>query len=213
MTFLERIKNHKKETFLVVIILFFGIGLILKLKQEEDLDYNRKLGIAKLLRITNGSNSHKWVDYQFYENGKLIETSDPLRASWPNHIREGKPVIRAFYPVEFDRENPQYSKIIITERPLKLQQVLKDHISVYGNVLLASPVSDNYVDLRIEYNYQGVDFNFRTRLHKDSLPCGNVESCKESQIKLLVSKHYPEVNDLYFKSYDRKNLLEQYKLN
>ena len=102
---------------------------------------------------------------------------------------------------------------MLTERPLKLKQILNDHATIYGNVVLASPVSDNYVDLRIAYKYQGEVFNFRTRLHKDNLPCGNVESCKESQIKLLVSKHYPEVNDLYFKSYDRKNLLEQYKLN
>jgi hypothetical protein len=210
---LKAIKRRNKNIFIVSLGTLIIILFVSQLVKESNLEKNKVIGVAKFLRINHDRRSKYSVEYQFFANGKLIESSDPLGASWPNHVREGEPVIRAFYPVEFDRENPKNSRIMLTERPLKLKQILNDHATIYGNVVLASPVSDNYVDLRIAYKYQGEVFNFRTRLHKDNLPCGNVESCKESQIKLLVSKHYPEVNDLYFKSYDRKNLLEQYKLN
>ena len=213
MDILEKIKNHKNETFLIVFVVSICLAFIFQLKQEDSLDYNRKFGIAKLLRIRKGGKSHKWIEYQFYENGKLIQSSDPLRAGWPNYIREGKPIIRAFYPVEFNREKPEYSKIIITEQPLKLHQIFKNHTTVYGDVVLSSAVSDSYVDLRINYRFKESDFSFRTRLHKDSLPCGNVKNCIDSKIKMMVSNHYPEANDLYYKSYDRKNLLRKYKLN
>ena len=71
--------------------------------------------------------------------------------------------------------------------------------------------SKTYLDLYISYEYNKEMYEFRTREHIDSLPCGTVSDCENATIKIQISDYFPELNNLYFESYDRSKLRQKIK--
>jgi hypothetical protein len=207
-------ESYKKLLIGIVFAIFIIIAIIHQLTKESQLTKNSKLGIGRLMKIEHGGNTSDFrIKYDFFHNGKKIKGIDPLNVGWPVHLRNGKPVIKGYSPVEYDSENPQNAKIIIQKKPYTPKQLLANSDKVQGLVENTFKVSDYYVDLKISYSYGNERFNFRTRLHKDSLLCGTLDSCKGSSIQLKINKFYPELNDFYFKSYDKKHLLKENGFN
>lgn len=191
----------KKTIILSAFALFMILAFFWTYRKEQSLYRNRKTTIGKVTDVKFGQ--HGSINFSYYVNGILFESSDPDDASWPQYVRDGKAQKHKFYPVEYDGMNPSNSKILITRTPLGKDDLLRSGILVEGTVENAYPVSDDYVDLHINYCYLKGEFRFRTRLHKDSLPCGTTVDCQQSTIEVFMAKDYPELNDLYFKSYDR----------
>lgn len=203
----ELTKNEKGLLVFVLFMVFVIISFLFQQRKENSFYNNYKLAIGKALKIENGGKTKRYIKYKFYVNGEIVVTSDPLEAGWPVHVRDGNVIVGGYYPVEYDSKNPDNAKIVIRDKPYTAKQLIASGTIIQGLVNNAFLVSDEYVDLKISYSYKKGDFNFRTRLHKDSLPCGNQASCIGKSIQLKINKFYPELNDLYFKSYDRRHLL------
>ena len=172
-------------------------------KDEISLNNNKEFTIGRVTDFKYKRRRGGFIDFEFYANGKFFEVSDPDKSGWPPLIRESRAQRFEFYPVEYDITNPNNSKIQITEKPLGFKSILKDGVSINGTIENIYSVSKSYADLHIHYSYQQHRFRFRTRLHKDSLPCGDIDSCKQKEIQLIVSKDFPDINNLYYLSYDR----------
>ena len=201
--------NKGALIFLGVSLLVFT-GYIFQQSKEDKLHANLKTTVGKVTGIKHASKSRFYIEFEFYGTDGMVQGNDPLRATWPEYIREGKVEINRYYPVEYDSEDPKNSKISITKEPYTEAQLLRNGIQVDAKVEKAMKVSKDYVDLRIKYKHNHESFKFRTRLHKDSLPCGSIESCNGSMISLKINEQFPELNVLYFKSYDRKHKLREY---
>ncbi|MDO6819493.1 hypothetical protein [Zobellia sp. 1_MG-2023] len=197
-------KKPKDKKGLIVFSLIFGVILIGSYhtwQKEASLSKHRKMTIGK---VTDFKYRKKgFIDYQFYVNGELFDTSDPDDAGWPNYIRNAKAQKQHFYFVEYDSTNPYNSKIQIQRKSIGTNTLFKDSIPIKATIEQINSISDSYMDLYISYVYQQGRFKFRTRIHKDSLPCGTVANCEQGEIDLTISKYFPDANNLYFKSYDR----------
>ncbi|SIS47566.1 hypothetical protein SAMN05421766_102145 [Zobellia uliginosa] len=199
---MEQLKKNQKA---IIISLFFTLIALLSIytwRKEASLNSNRKITIGRVTDV-NYSIKDGYISYEFYVDGEHYDTSDPDDAGWPKYFRQGKAVKNQFYPVEYDLTDPYNSKIKITQTPISLKTVLENGTKVKGLVEKSSPVSDSYVDLYISYTFLKRQFKFRTRLHRDSLPCGTADSCPQKEIDLIISDYFPDANDLYYSSYDR----------
>ncbi len=198
----ELTENKKKNIFFIVFSSFLLVALLFTNKKENSLHKNSKWTFGKVIDIVPGRN--KYIEYQYYVNGNLYEGSDPYNYGWPEHHRTGKPVLNKFYNVEYDSLNPKYAKIFIEKKSYfdyELPEI--NGIKTKGIIENISSISDNYIDLYIKYKSYNKYFSFRSRFHKDSLPCIDYSKCLDSEIDLMVVEKYPELNDVYFQSYDR----------
>lgn len=209
--------EEKKKSRGVIIFSLFCVVLIIGFynswKDEISLSSNSKMTIGKVTDFKYSTRRGGYIDFKFYVNGKVYDTSDPDDAGWPKYVRKGRAVKNKFYPVEYDITNPKNSKILLTRKPLGFKVLLKDGIKTKSKVEKIYVVSDSYVDLHINYTYLKGKFQFRTRIHKDSLPCGSIDSCQEKKIDLIISKDFPEINNLYYLSYDRRAMKNAKKLD
>ncbi|MCL6267659.1 hypothetical protein [Flagellimonas myxillae] len=194
-------ETTKKLIVLAAVVLFLIVGAWWTNNKEQSLENNRKVTIGNVTDFKFGV--YGYIHFTYYVDGKLFEGSDPDDASWPEYVREAAPKKHGFYPVEYDVSNPKNCKIAITKNPWDVDDLFRGAIQIEGVVEHAYPISDNYVDLHINYSYLSGDFKFRTRLHKDSLPCGTLANCEQAEIELFIPKNYPELSDLYLRSYDR----------
>ena len=200
-------EDSKKLLLGIIFIILIISAIIYQQHKEDQLSDNYKLSIGKVTKIEHIRKSRYDVRYTFYDGGTKINETDPLNINLPVHVRDGNVIVGGYYPVEYDSKNPDNAKIVIREKPYTAKQLIANGTIIRGLVNNAFLISDEYVDLKISYSYKKGKFNFRTRLHKDSLPCGNQASCIGKSIQLKINKLYPELNDLYFKSYDRRHLL------
>ncbi|WP_158976246.1 hypothetical protein [Cellulophaga sp. L1A9] len=198
--------NEKSNLILFAFVIFISFGLYKTYTNEVSLLENKSITRGKLTKVSYGESGT--FDYRFYVNGILYEARDPDDAGWPDYVRTANPIINGFYNVAYDRKNPYNSKIIIDGFPKHESELLAYAATIEAKVTKAFSSSEGYADLYIKYTYQYQEFSFRTRLHKDSLPCGRLEAC----IPLVVAKQYPEISNLYIGSYDRR-AMRKAKLN
>ncbi|WP_350290381.1 hypothetical protein [uncultured Croceitalea sp.] len=195
-------KNKRSLIIFFILCAFIAIGFYNSWKDEIALNSDSKMTIGRVTDFKYSSrNGH--IDFKFYVNGKLYETSDPDNSEWPKYVRTAKAIKNKFYPVEYEVTNPKNSKILITRKPLGIKALLKDGLKIKAKVENIYEISDSYADLYITYDYLEGKFKFRTRIHKDSLPCGTIDSCQQKEIDLIILKDFPDVNNLYYLSYDR----------
>ena len=200
--FLEKTKNKRGIFIFLLLCAVIIIGLYNSWKDEISLNNNKKMTIGRVTDFKYSTRTGH-IDFKFYVKGQLYDTSDPDDSGWPKYVREARAIKYKFYPVEYDATNPNNSKIQITKKPLGVGTLLKDGINIKGKVENIYSVSESYADLHINYTYLESNFKFRTRLHLDSLPCGKIDTCKQKEIKLIISRDFPDINNLYYLSYDR----------
>ncbi|MEP1486790.1 MAG: hypothetical protein ABJK28_00025 [Algibacter sp.] len=118
-------KNKK-----ILLLSIFGL-IILTLayfqnEKEISLSRNKALTIGKVTELnTCSKTTTKCIVFKYFINGKWINGTDRGDALWPKLVREGKPQVGKYYPVEYDKTNIEYSKIMITKQPLTDKQVEK----------------------------------------------------------------------------------------
>ena len=100
-----------------------------------------------------------------------------------------------------------YLKILITSRPITRDVAFKSYTKMYGEIESINPTYPGYVRINAKYRFKDENYKVETILHKDSLPCGTLEACKESKrIKIFVSDNFPYFTDLFYKSSNRQHL-------
>ncbi len=199
--------NRRSLFFALFVIIITGLVLFQK-RRENSLIENGKPSVGRVLKLKSCGKRGKCIEYEFFVNGVKVIASDRLESNWREYLKDRETISGRFYPIQYDKTNPENSVILVYERPYSLEQLLKNGKQTSGLVDKAMKVSKEYVDLRISFQYNKGDFNFRTRLHKDSLPCGNVDSCAGKRINITVNTYFPEANDLFFKSHDREHKLK-----
>ncbi|MEK6152570.1 hypothetical protein WIW50_04895 [Flavobacteriaceae bacterium 3-367] len=198
----QKKETQKKSILFIVLGVFLFFAFWQTSKKDHSLQINKDFTIGKVTDVHFGM--HGFIKYKYYVDGLLFEGSDPDEASWPEYYRTTKPIVGKFYNVEFDSKNPKNSKIIIGKNSHFDYEIPEiNGIEITGMVEKISLISENYLDLNISYKIYNQNFTFRSRFHKDSLPCKDYENCLNSKVSLMVAEKYPELNDLYFKSYDR----------
>ncbi|WP_160128321.1 hypothetical protein [Kordia antarctica] len=164
--------------------------------------------VSKIFRVSGGvrtSTSYK-IEYKYYYKGDWIENSGPLEAT-VGEVRNGKPIIGAYYSVKYDPNDLSLSKILITNRPITRDVAFKSYTKIYGNIESINPTYPGAVRVNVTYRFKDENYKVETILSKDSLPCGTLEECKESgRIKLFVSNNFPYFTDLFYKSSNRQHL-------
>lgn len=122
-------RKMTKKNESIILGLIFVIVLILlaylQNRKEISLRQNRELTIGKLTRIRGVSGAGKVYEFKYLVDKNWIKGHDPDNATWPFYHRKGKAQKGKYYPVEFDKTNPEYSKILITKKPLTEKEVEK----------------------------------------------------------------------------------------
>lgn len=188
------------KKYLGAILFFVTIVSIMQWNEKNEeirIRENQAVSYAKIIGVKKGKGSY--VRYRFLHNDKWIYDRD----SW-----NGKATENEFYKVIYDQNAPEYSDIILTKsiNPIDL---IKNGKNIKGKIERISYPSKTYLDLYISYNFLGEKYEFRTRKHKDSLYCKLIPNCEGSEIDLKISEFQPELNDLYFESYDRGKIREE----
>jgi len=116
----------------ILILSIFGLIILtaayFQNVKEISLYRNKAVTIGKVIKLNvcSGSRSaKKCIEFKYLINGKWILGTDRGDALWPKLVREGKPQIGKYYPVEYDKTDFEYSKILITKKPLTDIQVEK----------------------------------------------------------------------------------------
>lgn len=193
----ELFKKHFAK--LLVFLLVGSVIYCNDKRKESDIEMNKETTIAK---ITNKGRKNR-VSYTFRYDGKWISGNDS---------GNGKAQVGEYYGVHFDRTNPKNSDIILGEKSINPLTLIDQGVDIQGTVKKIGYRSNTYVDLYISYEYDKETFEFRTRKHVDSLPCGKVPDCENASITLKISDYFPELNHLYFESHDRSKLRRELKL-
>ena len=118
-------KNKKK-----LLLILFGIAILtiayFQNEKEISLSRNKAITIGKVTELNTCSKStKKCIQFEYLVNNNWIKGSDRGNSFWPKHVRDGNPQIGNYYPVEYDKTNIEYSKIMITKKPLTKIQVEK----------------------------------------------------------------------------------------
>ncbi|APQ17467.1 hypothetical protein [Maribacter hydrothermalis] len=166
--------------------------------KEKRINENKAFSYAKILSVKKGKRSR--VSYKFLHNDKWIYETD----SW-----NGKAEKNEFYKVIYDRNNPEYSDILLTRKSINPLDLIEKGKKIKGKIERIAYPSNTYLDLYISYNFLGERYEFRTRKHKDSIDCIVVSKCEGSEIDLRISDYQPELNNLFFESYDRIKIREK----
>ncbi|RLK03356.1 hypothetical protein C8N27_1211 [Tenacibaculum discolor] len=188
-----------------LIFLFFVAFYIIYKFSRSDIDYLYtnldKEGVKSVALVKNVSSvrTRKYVEYRYSVNGKIHNGSQQIQNNntLPEKLK--------FYPILYSSKKNSVSKLLLTEKPLNPKELIQNGIYVNGKI--AKVLEGHYpsLDLYINYSLNNQNYFFRTRLHKDSINCSNLEDCKNKKtIRLKISKKYPFINDLYFKSSDRQ---------
>ena len=91
-------------------------------KSEISLRKNQQLTIGKLLHVNTDSKGSKSFEYVYLVDQEWLKGTDPVSSEWPPYHREGAGILDAYYPVEYDKTDVEYSKILITKKPLTEEQ-------------------------------------------------------------------------------------------
>ncbi len=211
--FFKNRNNFSGDKFVIyiitpIIIIIVIISLIKNNDQIEGINKNKKTTVGFITKIRHGGNNAGTsnIIYKYNVNSKKFKTSDALYDGYPKRVRLSKPIIGKYYPVEYDSLHPEESRILITEKSLNPHELILFGNTITGSISKILYFKGNqYADFYINYKYRNEKFSFRTRLHKDSLSCGEISDCRKNKtIKLKISKKYPIFNNLYFKSRDRQ---------
>lgn len=191
----------KKYADVFLLALFIALIYWNDKRQESKIEENKGVTYAKILGIKKGKGS--FVQYKFFHNDKWYYDAD----SW-----NGKASKNEFYKVIFNKDNPEYSDIILAKNPISPFQLINEGIEIKGRIKRIEIPSKEYLDLYITYEFLNEKFEFRTRMNKDSLPC-NIKNCEGSLIDMKISNIFPELNNLYYSSYDRSKIREKLNIN
>ncbi len=190
-------KNSKP--YFSIVILIFLIFIVCNKKGEnekrkEERDQNPDITVGQLIKFNSGKRS-SFFTYKYFAKGECYfgKISDNGLNITTNEI----------YNVLYDKNNPSNSELLIEGKKYDVLKLVSQGTKINGYVEKVSLISE-YVDLYIKYKFYDHIFSFRTRLRKDSLPCGTIGECKYSDLQLSVYGKYPLINDLYFKSHDRQ---------
>ena len=63
--------------------------------------------------------------FKYLVDGEWIIGTDRGNSLWPKLVRESKPEVGKYYPVEYDKTDIEYSKIMIIKKPLTEKQIEK----------------------------------------------------------------------------------------
>ena len=189
---------RKKITGILLVIIVFSFLFWQEKNEKSEIEKNKGTSIAK---ITSKGRKNT-VNYIFKYNGKWVSGRDSGR---------GKAEIGEYYKVNFDMMDPENSNII-TKRSIHPMTLVNQGVEINGIVERIGYISDTYLDLYISYVYNKETFEFRTRKHIDSLPCERLSDCNNSLVKLKISDDFPDLNNLYFESYDRSKLRQKLKV-
>ena len=105
----------KKTLTVSIFIIIIALLAYRQNEKEISLQTNRELTIGKLTQISTASGARKIYKFKYLVNKKWIKGQDPDNASWPIYYRKGKAEIGEYYPVEYDKTDIEYSKILITK--------------------------------------------------------------------------------------------------
>ena len=189
------------------ILLVYGIYKY-NYKRSDQLAKNAVITVGKVTSVTNNRNNRKTIHYKYYHKGDWIEDTGSSESSMgKKEVRNGKPIVGAYYAVKYDPSDLSLSKILITSRPITRDVAFKSYTKMYGEIESINPTYPNYIRINAKYAFKGENYKVETILHKDSLPCGTLAECKESKrIKLFVSDNFPYFTDLFYKSSNRQHL-------
>ncbi|WP_420573906.1 hypothetical protein [Kordia sp.] len=203
----------KTRSFIIVcgvVLIIFYIEYSNR-KEDEHFAANAEYTIGKVSKITKRGGHRttsisRIIEYKYYYKGKWISDHGPLEKEL-GEVRNGAPIIDAYYAVKYDPSNLSSSKILITSRPITRNVAFKSYTKMYGEIESINPTYPGYIRINAAYTFKGERYKVETILHKDSLPCGTLDECKESKrIKLFVSDNFPYFTDLFYKSSNRQHL-------
>lgn len=190
---------------LVIAIYFYKDERNIQLLQNAVYTVGKVSKIEKSGSSSYGGPRTKRIVYKYYHKGNWIKDSGPLDET-SGEVRNGKPIIGAYYSVKYDPNDVSLSKILITSRPITQKIAFKSYTEMYGEIESINPTYPEYVRVNANYAFKGENYKVETILHKDSLPCGTLAECKESKrIKLFVSDNFPYFTDLFYKSSNRQH--------
>ncbi|MEM8763740.1 MAG: hypothetical protein AAGD88_08005 [Bacteroidota bacterium] len=188
------------------IILFFAAVVFvlrwIKQHEKEQIEQNKGVSVAQIMHIGRRNRLY----YRFLYDKKWHKGSE----------RGGRNTSKNdYYKVEFDKSDPSTSNLILSQQSLNPMDLVEEGIEIQGRVEKIRFPSKTHLDLYVNYKYLDETYSVRTRMHKDSLPCGKVADCTKAEITLKISPYFPNLNNLYYDSYDRseirKKLNERFK--
>ena len=193
-------KPYSKKYF--GIILFFAAIIFvlrwIKQNEKEQIEQNKGISIAKIEHIGRRNRLY----YRFLYDKKWYTGSE----------RGGRSISKNdYFKVEFDKSNPYTSNLILSEQSLNPMDLVEDGIEIQARVKKIMFPAKTHLDLYVSYQYLNENYSVRTRMHKDSLPCGTVADCNNAKITFKISPYFPDLNSFYYDSYDRSELRK--KLN
>lgn len=188
--------------FLAIMIVIMAIAFWYGMDEDERITQNKKVTIGIVVR---SSKPKKHINFTYFVNGKEFDGRDSRNDGYPSRVRLGKVIKGAYYQVEYDSTDHTNHRIVIGENPINPREEVRQNGQTIEGCIQKNTRYDDYRDLYINYTIKDALYSFRTRLHKDSISLYDSKACKNQKtITLEVSRTYPILNDLYFKSRDRQ---------
>ncbi|MGX1928094.1 hypothetical protein [Flagellimonas sp. 2504JD4-2] len=196
--------NQKKRDNLIwyaFIIILIISSILFNFNERKEIENDKGTTIGRVTKVS--CNQSGEITYIFYYKGRRYEN---LESTCSGVVEND------FYEINFKRSNPKISRIVRgkVKNPMILVQ---NGIEIEGSIEKVKYNLKNYCDLYINYTYLNKKYSVRTRIHKDSLPCGAIEKCKNAPIPIQISHHYPDLNNLYFESHDRGAVRKKYSID
>ena len=200
MTILEILK---KNTFAIIMVLFVLMYVSYsEISKDANIDVNLEKTFAKITSEPKGR--ARLTGYKYLVNNTWYNVAD--KGGHRNKVK-----LNQYYRVEYNRDEPDVSRLLFNEGPIHPLELLNNPITVDGKVTRVGIPSKIYIDLYYSYTFKGENYDGRTRIHKDSLPCSTIQLCEKSKVEIKISRYFPDINDLHYRSYDRQSLVR--KLN
>lgn len=130
--------NHRSIIIRVIIFSALAIFFIIKQKEKpKNIEYDQKT-LGWVLRITPGGGRNDrgsgTIEYKYLVDGEWKKGRYRTNAKSTNIFKAGKIVKGAYYYVKYDKEHPEYAKLIISDPiPRKEGQQIRDSLLKLNN--------------------------------------------------------------------------------
>jgi hypothetical protein len=193
------------KTQVAIFIAFLIIAFNFYKEKEENettqLAENGRYTIGKVTKLNYRKQASIDVTYTFFHAGKWIEGENLI-----DKDAEIAPVKGAYYLVRYVPNDLNISEILVASDRITREVALENAQEIFGDIEIIRPAFPNYIRIKIGYTFEGERYQVESILHKDSLPCGTFEACKESKrIPIKVSKKYPFFTDVFYRSSQRRH--------